>query len=91
MPYTCAPTAVQITLANGDYQLYKSNPLGAIIYLSWTVLSTLLLLSLLIAILSYDFQVRPYRTVPYTAVRTRPRAPSPNTWRAPTCDWFTRG
>ncbi|KAG2433162.1 hypothetical protein HYH02_012705 [Chlamydomonas schloesseri] len=46
----------QITLANGDYQLYESNGFGVVLYISWTILSTLLLLSLLIAILSYDFQ-----------------------------------
>lgn len=47
----------QITLANGDYQLYEGNGFGVVLYISWTILSTLLLLSLLIAILSYDFQV----------------------------------
>ncbi|PNW77116.1 hypothetical protein CHLRE_10g422750v5 [Chlamydomonas reinhardtii] len=46
----------QITLANGDYQLYEGNGFGVVLYISWTILSTLLLLSLLIAILSYDFQ-----------------------------------
>lgn len=60
MPYARTPTAVQITLASGNYQLYQLHPLGAAIYIGWTVLSTLLLLSLLVAMLSYDFEVRTY-------------------------------
>ncbi|GLC50121.1 hypothetical protein PLESTB_000344300 [Pleodorina starrii] len=47
----------QITLGNADYTVYELDPLATVFYFLWTIMSTLLLLSLLIAILSYDFQV----------------------------------
>ncbi|GLI65654.1 hypothetical protein VaNZ11_009254 [Volvox africanus] len=47
----------QITLAAADYTVYEKDAFATVLYFFWTILSTLLLLSLLIAMLSYDFQV----------------------------------